>query len=262
MKTSNKEPEKDLKKSFYLGERIKKARKHANYTQTALAECIGVTRQTVNNWEHGIATPDYDTLSALCDYLKCDAGYLFGEYDEFTCTAKSMKEYTGLSDENIENIHDLLTFSFGDEKAIKFINCLIENSRALYVPVSKKYHNECKRIELENDPYGNFLRNAYEHMRKKYANFSVDFCIDNFVDVVSDLAFKKEHRDELYIDQFNIMRKARYYYRFLEDEYLGIVDNLITKTYLAIIDVYFEEYVDPYGDMKAEEMRLQKMNAD
>ena len=95
-------------------------------------------------------------------------------------------------------------------------------------------------------------------MRKKYANVSVDFCIDNFVDVVSDLAFKKEHRDELYIDQFNIMRKARYYYRFLEDEYLGIVDNLITKTYLAIINVYFEEYVDPYGDMKAEEMRLQK----
>lgn len=41
-----------------------------NYTQEQLAEKIGVTRQTLSNWESNITSPDLNQASLLCNELK------------------------------------------------------------------------------------------------------------------------------------------------------------------------------------------------
>lgn len=53
-----------------IGEKITKLRKKYNYTQESLAEKIGVTRQTLSNWESNITSPDLNQASILCKELK------------------------------------------------------------------------------------------------------------------------------------------------------------------------------------------------
>lgn len=53
-----------------IGEKITELRKKYNYTQEVLAEKIGVTRQTLSNWESNITSPDLNQASLLCKKLK------------------------------------------------------------------------------------------------------------------------------------------------------------------------------------------------
>jgi len=63
--------------------------------------------KTVLNWESSKTELNYDTLTAMCFALKCSADYLLGLDD---CTNKSVQfihQYTGLSEETIEQINIL-----------------------------------------------------------------------------------------------------------------------------------------------------------
>lgn len=53
-----------------IGKKITELRKKYNYTQEQLAEKIGVTRQTLSNWESNITSPDLNQASLLCNELK------------------------------------------------------------------------------------------------------------------------------------------------------------------------------------------------
>ena len=53
-----------------IGKKIAELRKKYNYTQEQLAEKIGVTRQTLSNWESNITSPDLNQASLLCNELK------------------------------------------------------------------------------------------------------------------------------------------------------------------------------------------------
>ena len=48
-----------------IGESLQHLRKRKNFTQEALAERIGVSRQTIAKWETGESTPDLAMASAL-----------------------------------------------------------------------------------------------------------------------------------------------------------------------------------------------------
>lgn len=52
-----------------LGERIAYYRKQAGYSQEALAERLGVSRQAISKWETGEATPDAERIIALAATL-------------------------------------------------------------------------------------------------------------------------------------------------------------------------------------------------
>lgn len=53
-----------------IGENIQSLRKMRNLTQEALAEKIGVSRQTVAKWEAGESSPDLEMASALSRELE------------------------------------------------------------------------------------------------------------------------------------------------------------------------------------------------
>ncbi len=48
-----------------IGENIQYLRKKRNLTQEALAEQLGVSRQTVAKWEAGESAPDLDAAAKL-----------------------------------------------------------------------------------------------------------------------------------------------------------------------------------------------------
>lgn len=59
-----------------ISKNIKTYRKQNNITQQQLADCLGVTHQTVSNWESGRSMPSLDTLSDISEKLNIDINYL------------------------------------------------------------------------------------------------------------------------------------------------------------------------------------------
>ena len=53
-----------------LGAHIQQARKKAQLSQEKLGDMVGVTRQTISNWELNITTPDANQLLALSKALQ------------------------------------------------------------------------------------------------------------------------------------------------------------------------------------------------
>ena len=65
-----------------IGERIARARALRGLTQMELGASIGVSDQTVSNWEVGLRTPRADMLLRLCWALGCSADWLLGLSDD------------------------------------------------------------------------------------------------------------------------------------------------------------------------------------
>ena len=53
-----------------LGERIYAQRAARNLPQAALAEALGVSRQSVSKWETDASVPDLDKLVGLCELFE------------------------------------------------------------------------------------------------------------------------------------------------------------------------------------------------
>ena len=64
------------------GQVFKKYRKEAEISQAELADKMGVSRNTLINWEAGINFPDLDNVSTLCTILNIPLSELFGIYEK------------------------------------------------------------------------------------------------------------------------------------------------------------------------------------
>ncbi len=59
-----------------LGERIKELRIAHNLNQIQLANALGVTKQSVSNWENDNILPSVDLLKRIAQYFCCTTDYL------------------------------------------------------------------------------------------------------------------------------------------------------------------------------------------
>ena len=65
---------------MHLGNNLQYLRRlRKNMTQEALAEQLGVSRQTVSKWEMNAALPEMDKAIALCEIFNCSLDSLFRE---------------------------------------------------------------------------------------------------------------------------------------------------------------------------------------
>ncbi len=59
-----------------IGENIKNLREENNYSQTALAKRLGISRFAVNAWEMGISIPSTQYVVELAKIFKVSADYI------------------------------------------------------------------------------------------------------------------------------------------------------------------------------------------
>ena len=64
--------------TIYLSENIKRLRRENNLTQETLAEFLGVTFQSVSNWERGESYPDITILPEIASFFKVSIEELLG----------------------------------------------------------------------------------------------------------------------------------------------------------------------------------------
>ena len=77
-----------------ISQNIKTYRKQNNLTQQQLADRLGVTHQTVSNWENGRSMPNLDTLSDISKKLNIDINYLlYGKKTDNEELKKKIRKY-------------------------------------------------------------------------------------------------------------------------------------------------------------------------
>ena len=109
-----------------IGKRLASERRKLGLSQSALADTIRarvpVGRNTLSGLETGkeIAwrNVSLELLLCLCDLFSCDLGYLMGMYPEHTINAKLAREYTGLTEQAVNNLHAIVGMSNRESESL------------------------------------------------------------------------------------------------------------------------------------------------
>lgn len=82
-----------------FGNRIKALRERRGIKQGQFADDIGITRQSMSNYESGKHSPDIDVIIKIADYFECSADYLLGlsEHPNFKEQEQYDEDLTRLS---------------------------------------------------------------------------------------------------------------------------------------------------------------------
>lgn len=83
-----------------LGSQMKKIRQTRGMSQVELARQLGISKQSVSNWENDHSVPTIDLLKKLCQVFSCSADYLL----ELSTENDIIIDTTDLTIEQRENI--------------------------------------------------------------------------------------------------------------------------------------------------------------
>lgn len=83
-----------------IGKKLRDARNAAGLTQESAAESLGVSRQSVSNWETGQSYPDFQRLVLLSDYFGLTLDELVKDIDVQEVRDKN------ISNEKINSIYN------------------------------------------------------------------------------------------------------------------------------------------------------------
>lgn len=81
-----------------LCEQIKKLRKSRGISQVQLANQLGVTKQSISNWENDNIQPSIEMLMKLAEYFKVSTDYMLG------LDSKKTLDVTNLTDDQVAHI--------------------------------------------------------------------------------------------------------------------------------------------------------------
>lgn len=120
---------------------LKEYRKKSGYTQTALAELIGVTHQTINNWEHGIAKPSDESIAKLANVFNVSPEKFYDQMViELADSKLQTKQYSKVRFyESIEHYVDksakcLITVNYSDADSLIAVRVNDDSMASYHLP--------------------------------------------------------------------------------------------------------------------------------
>ena len=85
-----------------LNEKIKELRLLNGLNQVELAKRLGLTKQTISNWENNNIQPSIEMLEALADLFSVSTDYLLGRENNRELNS------TGLTNEQLNHIQQII----------------------------------------------------------------------------------------------------------------------------------------------------------
>ncbi len=85
-----------------LNEKIKELRLLNGFNQVELAKRLGLTKQTISNWENNNIQPSIEMLEALADLFSVSTDYLLGRENNRELDS------TGLTNEQLNHIQQII----------------------------------------------------------------------------------------------------------------------------------------------------------
>lgn len=108
-----------------IGNKIVSLRKKYNYTQEKLANKVGVSRQTLSNWESDLTSPDLTQAKILSELFKISLDELCDNNLEITCKDESESIFNDILGKTIylTFTDDYFDDNINSETPVKLINC-------------------------------------------------------------------------------------------------------------------------------------------
>lgn len=91
-----------------LADRLVELRKEHKLSQEALAEKLGLSRQSISKWERAEASPDTDNLIALAEVYGITLDQLLGNEETLGTTSETVEEKNELSENQVKGKKRLL----------------------------------------------------------------------------------------------------------------------------------------------------------
>lgn len=85
-----------------FNEQLKKLRKNSGINQIQLAEALGVTKQSISNWENDNILPSVEMLIQIANYFKVTTDFLLD------LTTSHYLKTDGLTEVQISHIQNLI----------------------------------------------------------------------------------------------------------------------------------------------------------
>lgn len=102
-----------------LAKNIKNLRLRDGLTQSELSEKLGITRQSLSNYEKGVREPDIAVLTAIANYFNCSVDFLL--FDRIDKNLEDIYDRYNISElKNYDNI--LLKYMLDKKNELKIIN--------------------------------------------------------------------------------------------------------------------------------------------
>ena len=120
-----------------IGEKITELRKKNNYTQDKLSDKIGISRQTLSNWEGDITSPDLRQASILAQIFNISLDELVNNNVELLCK---------------NNSNNILMALVGKD-------CYLDIEEEDY---RLNFNTVCRALEVDNS----FIKIQFTHSRK------------------------------------------------------------------------------------------------
>lgn len=239
--------------TIYLSENIKKLRREKNLTQEALAEFLGVTFQSVSNWERGESYPDITMLPEIAGFFKVSVDKLLGinkAENEHEINSK-ITEYDNLTDHKLmqEIINDLKAKFPNDFRVlIRYLGCLVRFSEDLSAVSSEVFAI-----------YNNIQQNCTDdRIRIKAKRVIIEFYRSQLNSENSDVIFEK---CEKIICEMPDMRDCREmfctFYPEGHPEHDAKIQNAIEESFLLRITFYSHYYF--YNDNCTDEWQTKSI---
>lgn len=92
-----------------FGRMIAQVRKDHGHTQESLAKALGITKQTICNYEKDKRRPDYEMLEAICDTLNVPMEFFLTKEEQEAELGEIYKNYQA---QDAAQVRDTLHISF------------------------------------------------------------------------------------------------------------------------------------------------------
>lgn len=159
-----------------MAKKIREKRKHINKSQEEFCRIIGIGRSTLSNiecdsnnskehteseYEASFQNITFAQLVAMCNEFNCSLGHLIGEYDGITADSQQASNYTGLTTDAINILHD-------DVIERESIYSLIGKTKNDY------NYGEILSLLLDNEKFWLFLNSllGYQRAAKEFEEFT------------------------------------------------------------------------------------------
>lgn len=188
--------------TIYLGENIKRLRREKELTQETLAGFLGVTFQSVSNWERGESYPDITLLPEIADFFNVSVDELLdvNKAKNEEEILKKIKEYDNLTDEKLmQEIINELKNSFPNDfrVLIRYLGCLVRFSRnssensneifAIYNSIQRNCTDDRIRIKAK--------RMLIEFYRSQLSEKNADEMFEKCEEIICEMPDMRDSRE-------------------------------------------------------------------
>lgn len=203
-----------------LGKKITNLRKKEKITQEQFAELIGVTRQTISNWEQNITKPDIDQIKDISNMFHISIDELLGN-DIKNIFIEKVNKTENIVNKNTKNIRILVI-------TIYFILLISSILVTIYLltkkDFTKEYQSEFRCTSKENT----YLVSVVEE--------------DYYEQIETDKQYNENLVNSEYFIEISELDKSKYMYNVLEKYYAGKTLSEIFDGLEIVKKVMINEY--------------------